>query len=408
MLIRRKIITPGVVGALLIGLTAASLAAADSAADRISKAIDGGDIALNLRYRYEFVDQEGLPKDAGASTLRSRVTLTSGKISGFHGVVEVDNVAYLGGDNFNNTENGKTAYPVVADPDYTEINQAFISYAFNDKNTATVGRQRIDHAGQRFLGGVAWRQNEQTFDAARIQLTPLAGLTVDYSYIWQVNRIFGPEGADAEFAGDTHATLLSYKIAEGHTVSAFSYILDFDEAPALSSKTYGLDYIGAVRLSDSISLGIQLTAAKQKEHDNNPADFSTNYYLGELTTGFRPFSLAIGREVLSSDNGVSFQTPLATLHKFQGFADKFLVTPVKGIEDSYLKLTTKIAGVTLIAFYHDFKAEKGSMDYGSELDFVAAYPISKNYSVLFKYAAYNANDFSVDTDKAWLELSAAF
>ncbi len=408
MLIRRKIITPGVVGALLIGLTAASLAAADSAADRISKAIDGGDIALNLRYRYEFVDQEGLPKDAGASTLRSRVTLTSGKISGFHGVVEVDNVAYLGGDNFNNTENGKTAYPVVADPDYTEINQAFISYAFNDKNTATVGRQRIDHAGQRFLGGVAWRQNEQIFDAARIQLTPLAGLTVDYSYIWQVNRIFGPEGADAEFAGDTHATLLSYKIAEGHTVSAFSYILDFDEAPALSSKTYGLDYIGAVRLSDSISLGIQLTAAKQKEHDNNPADFSTNYYLGELTTGFRPFSLAIGREVLSSDNGVSFQTPLATLHKFQGFADKFLVTPVKGIEDSYLKLTTKIAGVTLIAFYHDFKAEKGSMDYGSELDFVAAYPISKNYSVLFKYAAYNANDFSVDTDKAWLELSAAF
>lgn len=408
MLIRTKINTPGVVGTLLIGLTAASFAAADPAADRISKAIDDGDIALNLRYRYEFVDQEGLPKEAGASTLRSRVTLTSGKISGFHGVVEVDNAAYLGGDNFNNTENGKTAYPVVADPDYTEINQAFISYSFNEKNTATVGRQRIDHAGQRFLGGVAWRQNEQTFDAARIQLTPLAGLTVDYSYIWQVNRIFGPEGADAEFEGDTHATLISYKIAEGHTLSAFSYILDFDEAPALSSNTYGLDYIGAVKLSDSVGLGIQLTAAKQKEHDNNPADFSANYYLGELTARFRPFSLSLGREALSSDNGVSFKTPLATLHKFQGFADKFLVTPVNGIEDSYLKLATKIAGVTLIAFYHDFKAEKGSTDYGSEIDFVAAYPISKNYSVLFKYAAYNADEFSVDTDKAWLELSAAF
>ncbi len=408
MLIRTKINNPSVVGILLIGLTAATLAAADSTTDRISKAIDDGDIALNLRYRYEFVDQKGLPKDAGASTLRSRVTLTSGNISGFHGVVEVDNVAYLGGDNFNNTENGKTAYPVVADPDYTEINQAFINYAFNEKNTAAVGRQRIDHAGQRFLGGVAWRQNEQTFDAARIQLTPLEGLTVDYSYIWQVNRIFGPEGADAEFEGDTHATLLSYKIAEGHTVSAFSYILDFDEAPALSSKTYGLDYIGAVKLSESVGLGIQLTAAKQKEHDNNPADFSANYYLGELTTRFKPFSLSLGREVLSSDNGVSFKTPLATLHKFQGFADNFLVTPVNGIEDSYLKLATNIAGVTLIAFYHDFKAEKGGMDYGSEMDFVATYPISKNYSVLFKYAAYDADDFSVDTDKAWLELSAAF
>lgn len=287
MLIRRKINPPGVVGTLLIGLTAASLAAADSAADRISKAIDGGDIALNLRYRYEFVDQEGLPKDAGASTLRSRVTLTSGKISGFHGVVEVDNVAYLGGDNFNNTENGKTAYPVVADPDYTEINQAFISYAFNDKNTATVGRQRIDHAGQRFLGGVAWRQNEQIFDAARIQLTPLAGLTVDYSYIWQVNRIFGPEGADAEFAGDTHATLLSYKIAEGHTVSAFSYILDFDEAPALSSKTYGLDYIGAVRLSDSIDVQVKEVADALDIHPFMLSRWRKEYREGKIVADKR-------------------------------------------------------------------------------------------------------------------------
>ena len=105
---------------------------------------------------------------------------------------------------------------------------------------------------------------------------------------------------------------------------------------------------------------------------------------------------------------VGFSTPLATGHKFQGFADKFLGTPANGIEDSYFKVATKVGGVKLIAFYHEFEAEEGSMDYGSEVDFIAAYKINENYSVLFKYAAYDADEFATDTDKAWLMLSAAF
>ena len=41
-------------------------------------------------------------------------------------------------------------------------------------------------------------------------------------------------------------------------------------------------------------------------------------------------------------NGVKgFTTPLATLHKFQGWADKFLATPVNGIEDEYVNLSAR-------------------------------------------------------------------
>ena len=400
---------PGLTALAVISTLGGNAAlAGDTLTEGLKSAMAGATAKLDLRYRYEYVDQDGIADEAGASTLLTRLNLKTGSVGGFHGLVEVDNVSYLGGDTFNNTENGVTTRPVVADPDYTEINQAYLSYAFSDKNSATLGRQRINHAGQRFLGGVGWRQNEQTFDAASLRLQPLDRLTLDYSYIWQVNRIFGPEGADAEFEGDTHAFLASYQIAPGHTLSAYAYLLDFNEAPALSSETYGIDYLGSFVLSDAIKLGVNLAFAEQSDYQDNPAEFDAGYYFGEFSAVFKPLTLAIGHEVLESDDGVSFKTPLATLHKFQGFADIFLVTPANGIEDTYLKVATTIGSVNLVVFYHDFEAETGGMEYGDEIDFIATYKINDTYSLMFKYAAYDADEWATDTDKAWLMVSASF
>ena len=408
MVNRTLINTPVTIGIAVLGLSLSTLAGADPIADSVSKALSESDVALKFRYRYEHVDQDGKPKNAEASTLKSRITIKSGLLGGFQGLVEVDNVSYIGSDRFNNTENGKTDYPVVADPDYTEVNQAFISYAFDNKNKGTIGRQRINHSGQRFLGGVAWRQNEQTFDAARIQFSPVDKLSFDYSYIWQVNRIFGPDDPNAEFNGDSHVAITAYKFNDKHTLSGFAYLLDLEESPALSSSTYGIEYKGGFTVSDDINLGVNLSYAEQSDYKDSTLNYDAGYYFGELTAKLKPMSVSLGHEVLESDNGVSFKTPLATLHKFQGFADKFLVTPADGIKDTYLKVATKVGGVKLVAVYHDFEAETGGMDYGSEIDFIAAYKFSKNYSVLFKYAAYDADDYASDTDKAWLMLSAAF
>ncbi len=416
MLSSNKKITLVAVALSALGLSLSMVSAAEGLTDPMGKAFSDSDIGIALRYRYETVDQDGKPEDAKASTLRTRVNLKSGHIGGFQGFIEIDNVSYIGNDSFNNTENSRTNYPVVADPDYTELNQAHISYTFGaqeDKhngfvNKATLGRQRITHSGHRFLGNVGWRQNEQTFDAARLELSPSEQLTIDYSYIWRVNRIFGPKGKDNNFTGDSHVAFVTYKINAIHSVSGFAYLLDIEENKALSSNTYGLEYKAGVAINEDISLGVNLSYASQSDAKDNPLNYNADYYLGELTARFRPVTIAFGQEVLESDNGVSFKTPLATLHKFQGFADNFLITPANGIEDSYLQVATTIAGVKLTAVYHDFDAESGSMNYGSEIDFVAAYKFNQHYSVAFKYAAYDAKDFGNDTDKAWLMLSAAF
>mgnify|MGYP003632177736 FL=1 len=115
-----------------------------------------------------------------------------------------------------------------------------------------------------------------------------------------------------------------------------------------------------------------------------------------------------GMETLGSDDGKAFQTPLATLHAMNGWADQFLVTPVDGLQDIHASVATSVNGVKLMVVYRDFSSDRNSVDYGSELGLQATYAFDENYSVGAKFASYSADDFGVDTDKAWLWAGVKF
>jgi hypothetical protein len=85
-------------------------------------------------------------------------------------------------------------------------NRLYLKYQ-SQPFTTIVGRQDINLLNQRHVGTVAWRQNDQTFDAARFQYNGVPGLVLDYTYNWQVNRIFGseaPTGVLERFHTDNH------------------------------------------------------------------------------------------------------------------------------------------------------------------------------------------------------------
>jgi len=130
---------------------------------------------------------------------------------------------------------------------------------------------------------------------------------------------------------------------------------------------------------------------------------------------FRAAGLTAGREVLSGESGTftattnpAFQTPLATLHKWQGWADKFLTTPSAGIEDDYIGVSGSFAGFNGQAVWHDFQAEATSLDYGTELDLSVSRKFAKRYEMLVKYTDYSADGLFTDTRKFWLQLGATF
>lgn len=391
---------------IAIGLACCPSVVVASEADSVAKAISESTVKTMFRYRLESVDQKGTDEDAMANTLKGRVTAKTGSLSNWHGVIEFDYVTELLDEDYNDTVNGNSAYPVVADPSGADLNQAYLKYSA-DGTSATIGRQRINHGSQRFVGGVAWRQNEQTFDGARFQTNLGEKVSVDYSYSWSVNRIFGTDNPNGELDVDLHMLNAIFKPSKGHKFEAFYYSMDFDTALALSNSTAGLDYTFKGKSGD-IDYGLHAAYASQADTGDNPVDYSTSYYALDANVKVSGVTLAAGIETLGSDNGKGFITPLATLHKFQGFADKFLGTPGVGIEDSWVKVATKFGKVGVAAFYHQYDAEEGDAELGSEINLVANYALSKNYKFLAKYASYDADTHATDTDKFWFQVLAVF
>ncbi|MEM7077098.1 MAG: alginate export family protein [Pseudomonadota bacterium] len=382
------------------------MAAHANGIDDIKEAVAQSSTKFNLRYRYEHVDQDGVDKEAGASTLRGRLTWASGAIGKWVGGIEADYVALIGSERYNSTANGQTQFPVVADPEGFDLNQAFLKYK-GDGFAATFGRQRNLQTDQRFVGGVGWRQNEQTYDALRIEAPISDAFSVDYSYVWNVNRIFGPDdGAQpSDWRSNSHMLLAKFKAEENHSFEAFAYLLDFENDNGLpnSTSTFGVSYRGQIGPAKVVG-----TYATQSDYGDSPLSYDADFYA--LSAGFKldPVTLSVGYEVLGSDDGVAaFRTPLATLHKFQGWADKFLGTPGNGIEDLYFGVAGKLGPVKLAATYHDFTSDEGSIDYGSEVNVVANFTVMKGLNGQLKFADYSADDFATDTTKIWFSLIMA-
>jgi hypothetical protein len=170
---------------------------------------------------------------------------------------------------------------------------------------------------------------------------------------------------------------------------------------------------GAVPLGP-VKLEYLASLATQADHGANPVGYRAEYINAELGMGFAGFALKAGYEELGSDGGAAaFQTPLATLHAFNGWADLFLTTPATGLRDYYATVGRKIglpflpgglnAGVT----YHEFDSDAGGLDYGSEWDASLGFKLGP-VGLLAKFADYDAKGFGVDTRKVWLQAEYVF
>jgi hypothetical protein len=398
--------------------TASSIAfAEDDKSLTFAEAISSGKVTGNMRYRYEMVDQDGFAENANASTLRTKLSYTTGAFYNFSAKVEFENSTNIFSDKYNSTTNGKGMYPVVADPDHTEVNQAYLAYTGIDDTTIVVGRQAVNFDNQRFIGTVGFRQNDQTYDAAAIVNNSIKDTTIVYGYVWNVNRIFGDNHAFGNLATNTHILNIGYKGIEGVKISAYAYLVDLDHAAVkgLNAQTYGIRLAGKTPVSDDLKIIYALEYANQSNYAENPTKFSTNYFLAEAGINVSGFTVKASYEALGSDEGnYSFKTPLATLHKFNGWADKFLGTPVNGLNDLYItgsyvvKNDSALDGLKITAIYHKFTSQFGDIDYGTEFDAVISKNLDKTFNLSVKYAKYYADTYATDTSKLWLTLGAKF
>ena len=368
----------------------------------------------DIRYRLELVDQIGLPENATASTLRLRAGIRTSEWQGLSAVVEGEAITVIGKATYNDTVNGNTAYPVVADPSDVMLNQAYLRWRPVKQVEAVAGRQAVNLDNQRWIGSVGLRQNDQTLDAARVTLRPVDGLSLDYLYSWRVNRVFGPDSLQGIWRKtDMHGVRGGYAIKGIGTLSGYGFWLDVPSSPASSSRTLGLRIAGERLVGKNLKLLYAAEYARQHDYGNNPRSFGLDYVLLEPGLSVGTFSVKSGYERLEGNGTVALQTPLATLHAFNGWADKFLTTPANGLRDIYVDAGWKAAkgplkGLALRLAWHDFNSTVGALNYGQEWNAQASYPVGKHVTLLAKFARYDARVFATDTTKAWFSIEAKF
>lgn len=347
--------------------------------------------SVDLLLRHEFRDQDGFDS-SNALTARARLGLTLGEFHGFSAFGEIEATRALVRDfdvNGTSTSPNNPGDTIIADPDNEEFNRFWLQYK-KDGILAKIGRQRIIRNNAAFIGNVGWRQNEQTFDAAQIGFTR-DNFSLSYVYSDRVQRIFGRDagGALERFEGDFHFIDGSYQ-ADFGKVGGYVYLVDVENNGNVGeSNTYG----------GFIDAGPVYAEFAYQDGTSNAAggDYDAVYAHVKYTHKFGKTALTAGVEYLEDD----FKTPLATVHAFNGYADRFIGTRIglnsagDGLSDVYLRVAQPLGnGFTFKGALHYFADDSFSETYGYEVDAVLVKKFSENITGLIKAAYYFGEDGS--------------
>jgi len=381
-----------------------------------------------IRPRYEMVDDgNDAHENANALTARTKLKVTGNlmDVDGLSASVGIISVNNFGSHeyNWNGTDytDGTKPYATVMDPQYAMISNAEVNYKVGD-TLLHAGRGQVNLDNQRFIGTVGWRQLERSYDSVFVANNSIKNLSVLAAWV------YGFQGVVEGDTVDTNSVLLhaAYTVNDMLTVTAYDYMI------ANTHDTYGLALTGNIKLN-GVKLNYRAEYAAQSDatmeiHTQTPTTgkADADYYNLDLGANISGVLAGINYECLSGANEsgteTAFTTPLATAHKFNGWADQFLATPEGGLIDANIRLGYTAKGFgKLLAVYHDFTSDtsmtdvngKATDDLGSEIDvlYTNKIPGVKGLSGLLKYASYSKGSVvghTNDVSKFWAQLDYKF
>jgi len=377
---------------------------------------------VDVRLRDEYVSQDGFTEDANAETLRARLGFETGK---------VDDTSLLAEGSFNlaldrryrpdNSVPTYTQYPVVGDPADYAVSRLQLTNTALPSTTLILGRQVINLDDQRFVGAAAWRQSEQTLDAVRA-ISTAGDLTIDLTFSNKFHRTSGVDSPQGTYKGRMVLANVGYSLGSLGKLIGFAYLLDFDPLPLsaalnpiyASTSTYGGRFVGSQPLGQTLRFGYILSYATEQQRGDNPRQFTDDYFLAELSLSWQKFTLGAGNEILDGNGTIGFVTPLATLHRVQGWVDKFTTTPPNGIDDRYGSLMWNsgrmgwLDNLSLTAVYHHYQAQRVMGSYGDEWNGLLTAK-HQRYLLLLEWGDYRQGaatpaTIARNTRKFWAEL----
>lgn len=372
-----------------------------------------GQVKADLRFRYENNDSDRAKTNtANAFTGRLRLGYLTPVFEGLQAYAEFQGNQDIGLNDYNNGKpfyNNKPQYEVIGDPQRNELDQLWFSFKGIPNTEAKVGRQRIELDNQRFIGSSPWRQLERTYEAALVTNTSITNSVITVGYIDQVQN---PDATTDKI----QLPLLnaSYNFANIGKLTGYSYLMEFNDPLFYrkSNQTYGLRFDGKHAFNDHLTLLYTAEYALQRDYGRSgqfSGHYQEDYY--NIVGGFNAYGITAkaGMEQLGGAGyGKTFNTPLASIHGFNGWTDLFLLTPDKGLRDVYANVETDVLGVKLTGQYHNFSSESGNKNYGDSWGFMASKEIFKHYTIMAKYMDFEANVDGMPIVNAHLVKSPSF
>lgn len=439
-------------------------------------AIKTGKNMTSFRLRYENVQQDGLQpnnlsnaantlnptrnediKDANALTLRSLIGWQTAPYHNWSFAAQLINVSKLT-DDFNDgtnsfrtngasNQNSRIEYAKVVDPDYTDINQLYVDWTGIKNTRVRAGRQQVNLDNVRFIGDIAFRQVMQVFDGVSVFNKTIPDTELFVAHFNKVNQIF-----TTERSGDLEIINARYRLSPTEFLVGYGYLSRFENlglgnawfgtgaanlAADQSNKTFGIRLDGTHPFTPNYRAHYTAEYAKQSDYKDGDNRIDAHYYKLGGGFGIDNFNLRVDQELLSSNkNQYAFQTPFGTNHLFQGWVDKFLVTPRAGIKDSFVTATYRYGDFVFFADYHvldsdeDFFTVNGGTTrtgnrYGTEWNAAVTWNVDKNWMTKFEYGKFSEDDHFAatanttsnavgtrgrirDTEKLWLTAMYTF
>ncbi|MFW2374814.1 MAG: hypothetical protein ACN4GM_16945 [Gammaproteobacteria bacterium] len=353
---------------------------------------------------------EGDNEDGRAASLLIRLRASSEWSEQFSTVLEMDYVELGWEDEFSNGEHFNDN-PVIPDTGGFDLNQALLIYSPTNSIQLSIGREAVNLGNERFVGSNSFWQNEQTLDMTGFKYSFGAASYFSYRYIDNANRINGddadkylsPSDANfsqnnglrpARFLGDhdhnSHLLFAEFKEWDYSLVQAYYYDMDIKDAPAVSNRTLGLRYEFKGRTGNKRSLAHAEFALQDRPEIDKGALIP--YYNIGAGLGYRSHEVSLNYEQLGENDGISFTTPLASLHDHNGWADKFLIIPAAGLQDTSLRYIWRKSPWKIDTRYHVFTSAENSASLGRELDVDLSVKFGRRSTLLLRYADFSSSD----------------
>ena len=356
------------------------------------EAIVPGRVLFQLRPRYSYVSQSNKEAVARAANVRVLLGYRSAPIDDFEFAGQLVDVSWRETERAT-LEPGSfgSKYPLVADPEKSDLNLLYADYLGVADLRIRAGRQAIMLDNERFVGGVDVRQMPQVFDAVSARYTGIRDTRIYAAHAWHVRTHFGNRLR-------TNTTLLnaSVQTESGSSFGVYGY---FQDQPQInintgfadnSNQILGARIEGTAESRNGIGWYYTAEAAQQRPYANGDQRIRATYQRLAFGPSWGGYSAQLNYERLGSNEGqYGFQMPLS-YNIFQGWAYAFYATPAEGVRDLSTSFSAALGRANLTLKRHHFRADAGGGTLGGEWELSVGYRISESLSVQAVFARFSA------------------